>query len=87
MSVDNGFTIEIYGFMHSLRTFGTCRQARMPSRNGVEIKVEDSEDRRRSERVQMSGRQLLLNKRMKDDKITMTTNDLRVTTGVIYFAR
>ena len=58
MSVHNGFTIEIYGFMHSLRTFGTCRQARMPSRNGVEIKVEDSEDRRRSERVQMSGRRL-----------------------------
>ena len=25
MYVRNGFTIEIYRFMHSLRTFGTCR--------------------------------------------------------------
>ena len=40
MSVRNGFTIEIYGFMHSLRTFGHV-QLRMPSQ------FEDSEDRRR----------------------------------------
>ena len=25
MSVRNGFTIEIYGFMHRVRSFGTCR--------------------------------------------------------------
>ena len=40
MSVRNGFTIEIYGFVDV--------PLRMPSRNGgVEIEVEDSEDRRR----------------------------------------
>ena len=46
MSVRNGFTIEIYGFMHSLRTFWHV-PLRMPSRDGMEIEVEDSEDRRR----------------------------------------
>ena len=46
MSVHNGFTIEIYGFMHSLRTFWHM-PLRMPSRDGMEIEVEDSEDRRR----------------------------------------
>jgi len=46
MSVPNGFAIEIYGFMHSLRTFWHVL-LRMPSRDGVEIEVEDSEDRRR----------------------------------------
>ena len=44
MSVHNGFTIEIYGFMHSLRTFWHV-PLRMPSRDGMEIDVEDSEDR------------------------------------------
>ena len=34
MSVHNGFTIEIYGFMHSLRTFWHV-PLRMPSRDGV----------------------------------------------------
>ena len=42
MYVRNGFTIEIYGFMHSLRTFWHV-PLRMPSR-GMEIEVEDSED-------------------------------------------
>ena len=46
MSVHNGFTIEIYGFVHSLRTFWHM-PLRMPSRDGMEIKVEDSGDRRR----------------------------------------
>ena len=46
LSVRNGFTIEIYGFMDSLRTFWHVRLM-MPSRNGMEIEVEDSEDRRR----------------------------------------
>ena len=47
MSVRNGFTIEIYGFVDSLRTFWHV-PLRMPSRDGgVEIEVEDSEDRRR----------------------------------------
>ena len=46
MSVRNGFTIEIYGFMHSLRTFLHV-PLRMPSRDGMEIEVEDLEDRRR----------------------------------------
>ena len=45
MSVSNGFTIEVYGFMHSLRTFWHM-PLRKPSRNGMEIEVEDSEDRR-----------------------------------------
>ena len=43
LSVSNGFTIEIYGFMHSLRTFWHV-PLRMPSRDGVEIEVKDSED-------------------------------------------
>ena len=42
MSVRNGFTIEVYGFMYSLRTFWHV-SLRMPSRNGMEIEVEDSE--------------------------------------------
>ena len=46
MSVRNGFTIEIYEFMHSLCTFWHV-PLRMPSHNGMEIEVEDSEDRRR----------------------------------------
>ena len=46
MSVRNGFTIEIYGFMHSLRTFWHV-PLRMPSRDGMEI--EDLEDRRRGQ--------------------------------------
>ena len=47
MSVRNGFTIEIYRFMHSLCTFWHV-PLRMPLRDGdVEIEVEDSEDRRR----------------------------------------
>ena len=46
MSVRNGFTIEIYGFMHSLHTYWHVL-LRMPSRDGVEIEVEDLEDRRR----------------------------------------
>ena len=45
MSVHNGFTIEIYGFMHSLRTFWHVPFT-MPSYDGMEIEVEDPEDRR-----------------------------------------
>ena len=45
MCVCNEFTIEIYGFMHSLCTF--CHVLlMMPSRDVVEIEVKDSEDRR-----------------------------------------
>ena len=39
MSVRNGFTIEIYGFMHSLRTFWHVLLM-MPSRDGMEIEVD-----------------------------------------------
>ena len=46
MSVCNGFSIEIYGFMHSLRTFRHM-PFRMPSRDGMEVEIEDSEGRRR----------------------------------------
>ena len=46
MSVRNGFTIEIYGFMDSLHTYWHM-PLRMLSRDSVEIEVEDSEDRRR----------------------------------------
>ena len=45
MYVRNGFTIEIHGFMRSLRTFWHV-PFRMPSCNGMEIEVEDPEDRR-----------------------------------------
>ena len=46
MSVHNGFTIEIYGFMHSSCTFWHV-PLRMPSRDGMDIEVEDSKDRGR----------------------------------------
>ena len=48
MYVRNGFTIEIYGFMHSLHTFWHVL-LRMPLRDDmeIEVEVEDSEDRRR----------------------------------------
>ena len=39
MSVRNRFTIEIYGFMHSLYTFWHL-PLRMPSRDGLEIEVD-----------------------------------------------
>ena len=39
MSVHNGFTIKIYGFMHSLRTFWHML-FRMPLRDGMEIEVD-----------------------------------------------
>ena len=42
MSVSNGFTIEIYGFMPYLWHVPLM----MPSRYGMEIEAEDSEDRR-----------------------------------------
>ena len=45
MSVCYGFTVEIYGFMHSLCTFWHMLLM-MPSRDGMEIEVEDLEDRR-----------------------------------------
>ena len=49
MSVRNRFTIEIYGLMLSLRTFWHVL-LRMPSSDGgMEIEVEDSEDRARTE--------------------------------------
>ena len=53
MSVRNGFTIEIYGFMHSLRTFWHV-PLMMPSRDGMEIEFEETTP----ERVQMHGRRL-----------------------------
>ena len=68
MSVRYEFTIEIYGFMHSLCAFWHV-PLRMPSCDGMEIKVEDSEDRRRCQNES----RCMLNKRMKDDKITVTT--------------
>ena len=42
MSVCDRFTIEIYGFMHSLSTFLACA-----AYNTIMMKVEDREDRRR----------------------------------------
>ena len=45
MSVRYGVTIEIYGFMHSLRTFWLV-PLRMPLCDGMEIEVEESEHRR-----------------------------------------
>ena len=43
MSVRNGFTIEIYRFVHSLRTSLACA---VHDAIAMEIEVEDSEDRR-----------------------------------------
>ena len=46
MYVRNGFTIEIYGFMHSLRSFWhVLSLLSMVRWRGMEIEVEDSEDR------------------------------------------
>ena len=42
MSVRNGFTIEIYGFMHNLRTFWHV-PFRMPLRDGMEIEVDGTQ--------------------------------------------
>ena len=87
MSVRNGFTIEMYGLMHSLRTFWHM-PLRMPSGDGMEIEFEDSKDKRRRQNVSRCMEDgLLPNKRTKDDKITATRNDLDVTTRAIYFAR
>ena len=46
MSVHNGFTVEIYRFRHSLRTFLPRAAHDAIARNG-HIEVEDSEDRSR----------------------------------------
>ena len=77
--VRNGFTIEIYRFTHSLHT-SLVRVAH--DSIAMEVKVDDSEDRR-----QCQNESRLLNKRMKDDKITVTRNNLHFSTRVIYFAR
>ena len=54
----------------------------------MEIEVEDSEDGRRPQNESRCMEDSsLLNKRMKDDKITVTRKDLRVTTRSIYFVR
>ena len=45
MSVHNGFTIEIYGFMHLLAR--ATQDAIVRRCSDMEIEVEDSEDRRR----------------------------------------
>ena len=83
MYVHNGFTIEIYGFMHSLRTF-LARHAH--DANVMEVEVEDSEDRRRRQNKSKDIEDgYLLNKRIKD-KITVTGDDLHVSTQAIYFA-
>ena len=75
MSVRNGFTIEIYtGLCIVYVPFGTCRSGC----HRAIIKVEDSEDRRRRQNESRC---------MEDDKITVTRNNLRVTTRVIYFTR
>ena len=50
MSVRYGFTVEIYGFRHSLRS---CLARAAHDAIAMEIEVEDSE-----ERVQMYGRRL-----------------------------
>jgi len=84
VSVRNGFTIEICGFTHSLRT-SLARVAHDVI--VMEAEVKDSEDRRRRQnefRCMEDGS--LLNKRMKDDKIMVTRNDLCVSTQTIYFA-
>ena len=44
-SVRNRFTIEIDEFMHSSRTFWHML-LRMPSCDGMEVEIKDSEDRR-----------------------------------------
>ena len=80
MSVRYGFTIEIYGFMHSLRT-----SLARATHDAIAVKVEDlriedgdSEDRsRRQNKSRDIEDGQLLNKRMKDNKITV---DLRVST-------
>ena len=46
MSVRYGFTIEIYEFTHSLRTFLPCAAHNAIARDS-HIEVEDSEDRSR----------------------------------------
>ena len=45
--VRNGFTIEIYRFMHSLLTFWHM-PLMMPSRDGMEIEVDIEDDARTS---------------------------------------
>ena len=56
MSVCNRFAIEIYGFMHSLRTFWHM-PLRMPSHDGMEIEVDgrrlaaQQKDERRQDNV------------------------------------
>ena len=59
MSVRNRLTIEIYGFMHSLRTFGSCHswcQRAMAWRSRP--RTWRTEDQAMPERVQMCGRRL-----------------------------
>ena len=84
MSVRNGFTIEIYGFKHSLRIFwhvpSGCHRAMAWS------KAWRSRSRTRNN-TRTGDVWKTLSKRMKDDKITMIRNDWRVTTRAIYFAR
>ena len=67
MYVRNGFTIEIHGFMHSLCTFWHVL-LRMPSRNGMEIEVEDSEDRRQRQNKSRCSYGRWLTAQQKDER-------------------
>ena len=81
MSVCYGFTIEIYGFTHSLRT--SLAHAAYDSIT-MENEVKDSDRRWQNEsRCMEDG--YLLNKRMKDNKIMVERNNLHISTRAIYF--
>ena len=72
MSVHNRFTIEICGFMHSLRTF-----VAHATHDAIRMEVENSEDRKWCQNK---------SREMKDSKIMVTEDNLHVSTRAICFA-
>ena len=85
MYVRNRFAIEIYRFTYSLHT-SSARTAH----DAIMMEVEHSEDTARGLRQNESSCMETVNcsakdKRMKDNKITATRNDLCVSTRTIYF--
>ena len=85
MSLSFAFTIEVYGFMHSLslRTFLVRAPLDAIVRNGGQGL---GGEKTGPEPFPRYGRPLTTQRRMKD-KIRVTGDDLPVSTRAIYFAR
>ena len=80
MSVSNEFTIEAYGFTHSLRTFLTCatHDAIMMGGRGQGLKGYIEDDARMTPEIRKT-----VNCSTKDDKITVNRDREQIDTNMV----